>query len=76
MKRSMLCLLPLLPAAALPSQAKEPAGFPNAITIYTQFAHAPSSLSVEYMKTELDTIMAALDLHFEWRALEEANGHR
>ena len=71
----MLCMVPMVAAIGLPGYAREGAGLPDAITIYTQFAHPPSAQAVAYMKTELDAIMAAPDLHFDWHSLDEVNGH-
>jgi len=75
MRRLMLPLLLALPASALRGPAGEGAAATSPVTIYTQFAHPPSTVSVEHMKTELDAIMAPLDLHIAWRSLEQANGH-
>lgn len=50
--------------------------FASPVTIYTQFANPPSALSIEHMKAELDTIMAPLGFDFDWRSLEEADGHQ
>jgi hypothetical protein len=49
----------------------EPAG---TLTIYTQFAHPPSALSIGHMHTELDAIMLPFNLRFDWRSLEHSNG--
>jgi hypothetical protein len=75
MRRLMLPLLLALPASAFSGPTAEGAPAPSPVTIYTQFAHPPSAVSVEHMKAELDAIMAPLDLHFAWRSLEQANGH-
>jgi len=76
MKQSLLWLLPILAVVALPAQTEELGSLPNTITIYTQFAHPPAAQSIDHMKAELDAIMAALDLRFDWRLLEEADGHQ
>ena len=75
MKRSMLWLLPML-SAAVPVTGRELAGSAPDLTIYTQFANLPTALSVEYMKTELNAIVAPLDLHLEWSSLDETDGHQ
>src|ERR1022692_261887 len=72
MKFSTALVLLMISAIALRGQSDEPAG---ALTIYTRFAHSPSPLSIGYMKTELDAIMLPFNLHFDWRSLEQANGH-
>jgi len=72
MKRTMLFCVLMFSAMALPGQADESTG---ALTIYTRFAHPPSALLVGRMKTELDAIMLPFNLRFDWRSLEQANGH-
>lgn len=69
-----LPLLLALPGVALPDPSDEGSAGAGPVAIYTQFVHAPSSRSVEHMKTELNAIMAPLNLHFDWRSLERANG--
>lgn len=69
--KTMSFVLLMLSATPLRSQIAEPAA---ALTIYTQFAHPPSSPSVGYMKSELDAIMFPFHLHIEWRSLEHAKG--
>lgn len=64
-----------LTVSVLPAASAEGDIRADQITIYTQFAHTPSALSIEHMKRELDAIMAPLSLHFGWRSLERANGH-
>jgi len=72
MKYSTAIVLLMLSAITLRGQIDAPAG---ALTIYTRFAHPPSSLSIGYMKAELDAIMLPFHLRFDWRSLEHANGH-
>jgi len=72
MQHSTLLVLLMLSAMTLRGQIDEPAG---TLTIYTQFAHPPSTLSIEYMKTELDAVMLPFHLHFDWRSLDHASGH-
>ena len=72
---SVLCLLPML-SAGRPCRAHEPAVRPGTVTIYTEFARRPSALSVQYMRTELEAIMAPLGLHFDWRPLGDVTGHQ
>jgi len=72
MKFSMAFVLLMSSAIALRGQIDEPAG---ALTIYTRFAHPPSTQSIGYMKTELDAIMLPFNLRFDWRSLEHVSGH-
>jgi len=71
----MLPLWLALPTVTFSGPTGEGTANKEPVTIYTQFAHPPSAVSVEHMKTELDAIMAPLDLHFAWRSLEQVNGH-
>ena len=48
----------------------------STVAIYTRFAHAPSTLSVEQMKAELDAIMAPSDLHLDWRDMEQTGNRQ
>src|SRR5579862_5483236 len=66
----------LLPLLLLSLRANEPALVPdgNLITVYTQFAQAPSEAIVEQMKAELDTLMLPAGVRFDWRDLSSANG--
>jgi hypothetical protein len=75
MKRLTLSLLPALAVAALLGQTSEVSNASGSVTVYTPFDHPPSSTSVEYMKAELDAIMAIAGLQFDWRSLKQASGH-
>jgi hypothetical protein len=48
---------------------------PPAITVYTQFEHASSGVSIEMMREELEAIMRPLGLDFTWRDLPASNGN-
>jgi hypothetical protein len=61
----------MLSATPVRCQIDEPVG---ALTIYTRFAHPPSSISIGYMKTDLDAVILPVHLRFNWRALEQASG--
>jgi len=71
MQHSMRFVLLMISATALLGRMDRPAG---TLTIYTQFAHPPSALSVGHMHTELDAIMLPFNLRFDWRSLEHSNG--
>jgi hypothetical protein len=73
MYRLLVSVLLALSATVLFGQSgDEPAD--NLITIYTQYDHPPSAVSLDQMKIELEAIMAPLNLRFGWRPLESASG--
>jgi hypothetical protein len=45
------------------------------ITLYTQFQQAPPAGVLEAIQDEVETIMAPIGLHFEWRDLGQSGGH-
>lgn len=73
MKLVLVCLL----AGALPvwsgSETHGAAFAP--ITLYTQFQQAPSDDVLQALQDEVETIMAPIGLHFEWRDLAKNAGH-
>jgi len=76
MKCAWAVLLPMLLAAAPPGGlGREAMLASNQVTIYTHFAHPPSQLAFEQMKAELVAVMEPLDRHFDWRSLDQADGH-
>ena len=48
---------------------------PPEVTVYTQFEHPSSAISVATMKEELDDIMGPLGLDFTWRDLHASSGN-
>ena len=48
---------------------------PPAVTVYTQFDHPYSAVSVEQMKQELGTLMGPLGLEVTWRDLRASRGN-
>ncbi len=72
MKHTSHFVLLMLSAIALRGQTEEPT---DALTIYTRFAHPPSSLSLDSMKAELDAVMVPFHFRFYWRPLENVTGH-
>jgi hypothetical protein len=75
MKWFALCLLPMLSAAAFAGSGNEPPGDPLEFTIYTDFAKSPSAPTIHFMQAEMESIMASLDLRFNWHSLAE-DSHR
>ena len=65
------CLL----AGAIPAWS-ETRGAPFApITLYTQFQQAPPDGVMRALRAEVESIMAPIGLHFEWRDLGKTSGH-
>ena len=73
MKRVPLCLLLAFPFCAF-SELKEDKT-PPAITVYTQFEHPYSAISIDTMREELGAIMSPLGLDFTWRDLNRSRGN-
>ncbi len=67
-----LCWLPLIAVCAI-SRAQET--IPPAITVYAQYEHPYSAVSMEDMKQEMENIMVPLGLDFEWRSLENHSAY-
>ncbi len=64
------------PALAFPAERDPLPEAAGEMTIYTQFAHLPEAISVENMKTELDSIMSPLGIRFDWRSMDQATGNQ
>jgi hypothetical protein len=73
MKRALLVLSLAFPFCAL-SELKED-NTPPAITVYTQFNHPYSAISMDTMREELGVIMRPLGLDFTWRDLNSSHGN-
>jgi hypothetical protein len=73
MKRAWLCLLLAFPFCVF-SELKEDTA-PPAITVYTQFEHPYSAVSIDTMREELGAIMSPLGLEFTWRDLGRSRGN-
>src|SRR5581483_9172646 len=71
MKVTALCLA----LAAWPSysQVRED-GLIN-VALYTQFEHQPPKAIERAIKGELESIMAPMGVHFDWRSLKEVKGN-
>jgi hypothetical protein len=73
MKRAWLCLLLAFPFCAFSELKVDTA--PPAITVYTQFEHPYSAMSIDTMREELGAIMSPLGLDFTWRDLSRSRGN-
>lgn len=73
MKRALLVLSIAFPFCALSELRKD--NTPPAITVYTQFDHPYSAISMDTMREELGAIMRSLGLHFTWRDLSGSYGN-
>jgi hypothetical protein len=61
-----------LMSAALPAIGGEVQAPP--VALYTSFLHSPSRVVESILQDEVETIMAPLGMHFEWRSLASARG--
>ena len=73
MKRFPLYLLLTLPFCAFSELNEDQT--PPAITVYTQFEHPYSTISIDTMREELRAIMSPLGLDFTWRDLSRSHGN-
>ena len=71
MKLIWFCLL----AGVVPSYSETPVATFAPITVYTQFEQAPPGGVLEALQEEVESIMAPIGLHFQWRDLGKAPGH-
>jgi hypothetical protein len=59
-------------SAALPAISAENQASP--VALYTSFLHSPSRVVESILQDEVETIMAPLGMHFEWRSLASVRG--
>ena len=71
MKLALFCLL----AGVLPGCSETRGATFAPITIYTQYEQAPPDGVREAIQDEVESIMAPIGLHFEWRDLAKTAGH-
>ncbi|MBZ5727667.1 MAG: hypothetical protein LAP87_22045 [Acidobacteriia bacterium] len=71
MKSLLLCLA----LAAWPVIGEQRGESVAPIALYTQFQQEPPPAVVESLHEELESIMAPMGLHFEWRSLSGSHGN-
>jgi hypothetical protein len=70
----MKVLLLVLALAALPALGQQPGAPIAPIALYTQFQYPPTGEVLEALQDEVESIMSATGLKFEWRSLAGVHG--
>ena len=71
MKLALFCLL----AGVYPGWSETRGATFAPITLYTQFQQAPPGAVLQALRDEVESIMAPIGIRFEWRDLNQTQGH-